>query len=74
LNGRVSYRVNHDTRLELIGFNLLNSKHSAIDYAADSYTPPNGSGGLGTPLPEGKYRVFHPIEPINFRVVLITRY
>jgi hypothetical protein len=71
LNGRVSYRVNHDTRLELIGFNLLNSKHSAIDYAVDNYYFPAGSTNQQN---AGPYRVFHPIEPINFRLVLITRY
>jgi hypothetical protein len=70
LNGKLGYRVSNDTRLELIGFNLLNSKQSAIDYAVDSYTPP----GSTTPLADGTYRVFHPIEPINFRVMLITRY
>jgi len=70
LNGKLGYRVSNDTRIELIGFNLLNSKQSAIDYAVDSYTPP----GSTTPLPSGTYRVFHPIEPINFRVMLITRY
>ncbi len=67
LNGKLGYRVSNDTRIELIGFNLLNSKQSAIDYAVD--TP-----GSTTPLPSGTYRVFHPIEPINFRVMLITRY
>ena len=71
LNGRLGYRISNDTRLELIGFNLLNSKHSAIDYAVDSYTFQGGAGGLGA---AGPYRVFHPIEPINFRVMLITRY
>jgi hypothetical protein len=72
LNGKLGYRVSNDTRIEVIGFNLLNSRHSAIDYAADSYTPP----GSTTPLPtaDGPYRVFHPIEPLNFRVMLITRY
>jgi hypothetical protein len=70
LNGKLGYRVSNDTRIEVIGFNLLNSKQSAIDYAVDSYTPP----GSTTPLPDGTYRVFHPIEPLNFRVMLITRY
>jgi len=71
LNGRLSYRISNDTRIELIGFNLLNSMHSAIDYAVDGYTFQGVAGGLGAP---GPYRVFHPIEPINFRVMLITRY
>ncbi len=70
LNGKLGYRVSNDTRIEVIGFNLLNSKQSAIDYAVDSYTPPDST----TPLPDGSYRVFHPIEPLNFRVMLITRY
>ena len=74
LNGKLGYRVSNDTRIEVIGFNLLNSKHSAIDYAVDSYYYPSGSTA---PTPErdaGPYRVFHPIEPLNFRVMLITRY
>ena len=71
LNGKLGYRVSNDTRIELIGFNLLNSRHSAIDYAVDSYTHPAGSTTLQN---GGPYRVFHPIEPLNFRVMLITRY
>ena len=55
-----------DTKVELIGFNLLDSKQSAIDYYSDSYTFGGTSGLSG--------RVFHPIESRNFRIVLITRY
>jgi hypothetical protein len=69
VNGKLGYRVNKDTKLELVGFNLLNSEHSAIDYAVDSYT-----GVGGTSNTAGPYRVFHPIEPRSFRVLLITRY
>lgn len=69
VNGKLGYRVNKDTKLELVGFNLLNSEHSAIDYAVDSYT-----GVGGTSNTTGPYRVFHPIEPRSFRVMLITRY
>jgi hypothetical protein len=72
LNGKLGYRVSTDTRIEVIGFNLLNSKQSAIDYAVDSYTPPGSTTPLATA--GGPYRVFHPIEPLNFRVMLITRY
>jgi len=68
VNGKLGYRVNKDTKIELIGFNLLNSEHSAIDYAVDSYTNINGVQS------SGPYRVFHPIEPRSFRVLLITRY
>ena len=69
LNGKVGYRVNKDTKIEFIGFNLLNTQSSAIDYAVDSYT-----GVGGTSNTNGPYRVFHPIESRAFRVVLITRY
>ena len=70
LNGRLGYRVSNDTRVELIGFNLLNSRQSAIDYAVDSYT---FQGQVRDPA-AGPYRVFHPIEPLSFRVMLITNY
>ncbi len=66
LNGRLRYRINELTSVELLGFNLLDSKQSAIDYYNDSYTF-NGVSGLSG-------RVFHPIEPRNFRVALITRF
>ena len=69
LNGKVGYRVSKDTKIEFIGFNLLNTQSSAIDYAVDSYT---GVGGTSNTV--GPYRVFHPIESRTFRVMLITRY
>ena len=68
VNGKLGYRVSKDTKLELVGFNLLNSEHSAIDYAVDSYTNINGVQA------SGPYRVFHPIEPRSFRIILVTRY
>ena len=66
VNGKLGYRVNKDTKIELIGFNLLNSQHSAIDYYSDSYTFNGVSGQSG--------RVFHPIESRSFRAVLIISY
>ena len=69
VNGKLGYRVNKDTKVELVGFNLLNSEHSAIDYAVDTYT-----GVGGTSNTTGPYRVFHPIEPRSFRIILVTRY
>ena len=69
INGKVGYRVNKDTKIEFVGFNLLNTQSSAIDYAVDSYT-----GVGGTSNTSGPYRVFHPIESRTFRVMLITRY
>ncbi len=66
LNGRLGYRVAKDTTVELLGFNLLDSKQSAIDYYNGSYTFGGQSGLAG--------RVFHPIEPRNFRLQPVTRY
>ncbi len=66
LNGKLGYRISKDTKIELIGFNLLNSRHSAIDYYNDSYTFNGVSDQSG--------RVFHPIESRSFRAVLITRF
>ena len=65
VNGKFGYRINKDTKIELIGFNLLDSKHSAIDYYSHSYTF-NGTTQSG--------RVFHPIESRSFRAMLITRF
>ncbi len=67
LNGRLRYRIDERSTLELLGFNLLDRQQSAIDYYNDSYTFP----GLGSGL---SGRVFHPIEPRNFRLVYTTRY
>ena len=76
LNGKVGYRVNKDTKIEFIGFNLLNTQSSAIDYAVGSYTGKDSSGNNTVTNSEagGPYRVFHPIESRTFRVMLITRY
>ncbi len=70
LSGRLAYRVNKDTRIELIGFNLLNSQQSAIDYYNDSYTFTRQDGSSY----QTSGRVFHPVEPRSFRVMLITQY
>ena len=70
VNGKLGYKVNKDTKIELVGFNLLNSEHSAIDYAVDTYRSKDGTPNNT----EDAYRVFHPIEPRSFRVLLITRF
>ncbi len=69
LNGKLGYRISRDTQIELSGFNLLDSKQSAIDYAVDSYTF-RGTTVSGS----GPYRVFHPIEQRHFRLVLVQRF
>ena len=71
VNGKLAYRIDKNTRIELLGFNLLDSQHAAIDYYNDFYTYNKNGTNLGSGL-EG--RVFHPIEPRTFRLALITRY
>lgn len=66
LNGKLGYRISRDTQIELSGFNLLDSRQSAIDYYNGSYTF-NGVSGLAG-------RVFHPVESRHFRLVLVQRY
>ncbi len=66
VNGRIGYRIARDTQVELAGFNLLDSRQSAIDYYNDSYTFGGLSGLSG--------RVFHPVESRHFRLVLVQRY
>ena len=71
LNGRMAYRVDKKTSIELIGINLLDSQQSAIDYYNNSYTYDRNGVNLGSGLAG---RVFHPIEPRNFRVQLVARF
>lgn len=71
VNGKLSYQIDKSTRIELLGFNLLDSQHAAIDYYNDSYSYNKNGINSGSGL-EG--RVFHPIESRSFRVTLITRY
>ena len=63
LNGRVGYKIRPDLSVELEGFNLLNSKSSAIDYYYQSRLPNEG--------PDGQNDIhFHPIESRSARVTL----
>jgi hypothetical protein len=50
-----------------VGFNLFGREDSAIDYYG-SYDA-SSIGGTST-----AGRVFHPIEPRTFRLILISRY
>ena len=62
LNGRVGYRIDKSTRIELEGFNLTNRKDAAIDYYYASR--------LRGEAAEVNDIHFHPIEPRSFRVNL----
>ena len=66
LNGRVGYKIGPDITVELEGFNLLDSKSSAIDYYYQSRLPDEG--------PDGQNDIhFHPIESRSARVTLNAR-
>ena len=66
LNGRVGYRINKTTSVELEGFNLTNRKDSAIDYYYASR--------LRNEAAEVNDIHFHPIEPRSFRVNLTVNF
>lgn len=64
---KARYKIGPDLSVELEGFNLLNSKISAIDYYYQSRLPNEGA--------DGKYDIhFHPIESRSARVTLNTRF
>lgn len=62
LNGRIGYRIDKDTQVELEGFNLGNRRASAIDYYYASQ--------LAGELAPREDIHFHPIEPRSFRISL----
>jgi hypothetical protein len=66
LNGRIGYRIDPDTRVEIEGFNLANRKVSAIDYYYASQL--RGEAG---PVEDVH---FHPIESRSFRVTLVRNW
>ena len=63
VNGRIGYKVNPRTRIELEGFNLTNRKASAIDYFYTSRLPGEAASGVADIH-------FHPIESRSLRVSL----
>ena len=60
LNGRVGYKINRSTKIELEAFNLTNRKASAIDYYYESRLRNEASSANDIH--------FHPIEPRSVRV------
>ena len=68
LNGRIGYKINPKTRIELEGFNLTNRRDSAIDY----YYPSRlATEPVGSATPDIH---FHPIESRSFRVTLTANF
>lgn len=67
LNGRIGYKIAPAITLELEGFNLLDTKSSAIDYYYQSRLPNEG--------PDGQNDIhFHPIESRSARLNLIAHF
>lgn len=66
MNGRLGYRINQDTRVELSGFNLTDRKDPAVQYyyVSQLKTEANPQADLH----------FHPLEPRAFRLALLTRF
>lgn len=67
LNGQIGIKINKKLRLELQGFNLLDTKAHAIDYFYTSRLPHEPASGVAD-------RHFHPIESPSFRVSLIGNF
>ncbi|RYF72717.1 MAG: TonB-dependent receptor, partial [Comamonadaceae bacterium] len=66
LNGRIGYKINKTTKVELEGFNLTNRKDSAIDYYYESRLRDEAEPVSGVH--------FHPIEPRSFRVTVTMNF
>jgi hypothetical protein len=66
LNGRIGYKINAKTKVELEGFNLTNRKASAIDYFYESR--------LRTEAAPVSDIHFHPIESRSFRLTLLHNF
>jgi outer membrane receptor protein involved in Fe transport len=66
LNGRVGYRIDKATRVELEGFNLTNRHDSAIDYYYVSQLKNEST-------PQADVH-FHPIEPRTLRITLVRNW
>ena len=66
INGRIAYRINKTTKVELEGFNLANRRDSAIDYLYESRLK-NETAAV-TDIH------FHPIESRSARLTLIKNW
>jgi outer membrane receptor protein involved in Fe transport len=66
LNGRIGYKVDRKTRIEIEGFNLANRKASAIDYYYASQL--RGEAAAREDIH------FHPVESRSCRVTLVRNW
>lgn len=67
LSAMLGYEVNKYLTLQAEVFNMLNSKDDAITYFYTSRLPGEPSAGVDDFL-------FHPVEPVNFRLGLILKF
>ena len=63
VNARIGYRFENGIRIQLDGFNLLDSKDHQIDYYYVSRLPGEAPEGIAD-------RHFHPVEPLALRLTL----
>lgn len=70
LNGRIGYKVTKSIKVALEGYNLTNSRDSAIDYYYGSRLPSDG-----TPPGVAKDDIhFHPLESRSFRATMVIEF
>ena len=79
LNGQVGYRFPNGWRIQLDGFNLLNSHSDQITYAYGSLLKSDSLFGMcfpATALPTAPVtdRVLHPVEPLALRLTLAGQF
>jgi len=86
LNGRLGYRFENGWRVQLDGFNLLNSKSDQITYAYGSLLKPDSLFAMcfpaaGAPTAPAAVcqtgimdRVLHPVEPLAVRVTVAGQF
>jgi hypothetical protein len=63
VNARIGYRFENGVRIQLDGFNLLDSRDHQIDYYYVSRLPGEAPDGVAD-------RHFHPVEPLALRLTL----
>jgi hypothetical protein len=66
LNGRIGYRIDKRTRIEIEGFNLTNRRDSAIDYYYESRLKDEAAA-------HGDVH-FHPIESRSLRATIVHQF
>ncbi len=67
LNGRIGFKITPSIKIALEGYNLTNSRNSAIDYYYTSRLPGEPSGGVDDVH-------FHPLESRSFRATMVIEF